>query len=566
MKRFLNSFGKHYIFWTFLLTVLVTLLQMLFFALEGNGFFYVDTDCYMRALRITDWLQNFSWDEKIFPYTNPPDGFVLHFTRICDVIWLIFSLPFMPFMHLKEAVFYGGFCFSPFFMFLTLCSVLWGIKPYSANRAHKEELLVSVLVFSAVFCCKLIDEFDFYRPDHHSLMCFVFTFGIAAVLRSYLLQNKRELFAAGVLAGLGLWASSAPEGLYAAGVVLFVLTAEAVFDGRTQKPLFYSLGLFYAVLAAWLINPPYGGYRVTDNLRLSVIHVTLCGFMLLSYAVWHCGSFKSRTGRALIISAAAIISSGLLLILFGAKTVFAPVYEPHVYKYFVSSISEMMNIFVVNSGFLLLPVLAGALIIPFLFRRKKVFLCLGILYLFTSLPGTLVSRFYIYYLPVWLFIYAFGLDCFMQKKEEGIKYKIAAFVYVVWPVFYLASFTSCPAQIVNPRTLGISGTVLAHVTYAPQLVWYKNVDTVGSPYHTNVEGIIDNHIMWFTPDEGELKTLLKKRGVTYVTLYGIKSFDYYPDPENNTDKLYGKVLTGKDLYPWLEETDKYTYRVNYEKF
>ena len=99
------------------LTTLFLTLIMSFFALplmyfEAGHIFYTDTDSYTRALRVVDWLQNFSWNEKLFPYSNPPDGFELHFTRALDWFWLIFSLPFLPLLSLKSAVFYAGFYVS----------------------------------------------------------------------------------------------------------------------------------------------------------------------------------------------------------------------------------------------------------------------------------------------------------------------------------------------------------------------------------------------------------------------------------------------------------------------
>ena len=95
---FANSFWRHYIIWAFVLTAAVIGLNMELFWLYRHDFFYTDTDCWMRAMRITDWLQNFQWSETIFPWTNPPHGFVLHWTRACDVIWALLCLPFLPFL------------------------------------------------------------------------------------------------------------------------------------------------------------------------------------------------------------------------------------------------------------------------------------------------------------------------------------------------------------------------------------------------------------------------------------------------------------------------------------
>lgn len=564
--NFPNIFWYHYILWTLVFTSLFTISFMLLFYLDHGEFFYVDTDCYTRALRITDWLQNFQWKEKIFPFTNHPYGFVLHFTRISDIIWLIFTLPFIPFMALKEAVFYGGFFFSPFFLYLTLVSVLWGIKPYLKKTKNREIIFLSIFIFSILFCCKLSHAFDFYRPDHHGLMCFVFSYNISVILRSYIIKhNFSELFIAGVFTGCGLWASSAPEGLYIAGSALLILTTDVIFfKQNTKNPLYYALGFFYANLAAWLINPPFGGYTIPDNARLSVVHVVIAAFILVSFAVWHFANFKGKFKQIFSISGFALISALLLIILFGTETLFAPVYAEEVSKYFIPRINEMNSI-IRDNKFLLPPVLAGLLIISCFSVKNSPERCLFIMYLITAPLGVLIARFYAYYLCIWLVLYAFGLTILIKQKNENKdnKYKIAAFIYLIWPIFYLASFDFQPDIIPADK---LNGVVLTDIFRGPELVWKQNIDTVASPYHTNIEGIRDNHVMWFTSDENELKRLLKKRDVNYITLPQSAELCYYNDPENNTDKLYGKVLTGKDIYPWMEKTGKRTYRINYDKF
>ena len=261
---FLQSFEQHYITWSFIITAAFTVGYAMLIYISRGEFFYTDTDCYTRALRIIDWLQDFQWQEKIFPYTNPPDGFVLHFTRINDIIWLIFTLPFLPFFPLKEAVFYGGFLFSPFFMFLTLITVLWGIKPYMANIKNKELLFFIIFIFLILFCCKLTITFDFQRPDHHCVMCFIFSFLISAVLRSHQKENNKELFFAGIFTGCGLWASSAPEGLYVAFIALLILAVESVF--RNKVPF----ALLFTVWDCFMPQPPLGSLirLMKDILRL----------------------------------------------------------------------------------------------------------------------------------------------------------------------------------------------------------------------------------------------------------------------------------------------------------
>lgn len=558
---FLRSFWKHYIAWSFIIISVYTLCYSWLIYTTHGEFVYVDTDCYTRALRIVDWMQNFEWQEKIFPYNNYPNGFVLHFTRINDIIWLIFTLPFLPFLPLKEAVFYGGFFFSPFFMILTLISVLWGIKPYIEKVKDNKLFFFLIFVFSMLFCCKLTSVFDFYRPDHHCLMGFVFSFVIAALLRSYKLkQNYKELFTAGILSGVGLWASSAPEGLYIAGTALLILTIDVIFSAKDSKnPMYYAMGFFYANLIAWLINPPLGGYGIFNNARLSVIHVALSALILASFIAFHFGNFHGKLKQISALCGFSALSAVIMLILFGTKNLFAPIYEEPVLKYFVPLITEMAPL-----DFILLPSVAlGMIIASYMSFKLPHERCLSLLFLITAPLSMFVARFYIYYICAFAPLYAYGLITLFALKNKGDKYKSALFLYMVLPIFYFAWYEYKYERI---QTVELKGVVLADTFNGPELTWIQNVDTVASPHHTNVEGIRDNRIMWFTTDENKLKELLKKREVNYITLYNVIESEYYANPDDNTDKLYGKVLTGKNTYPWMEKTDEKTYRINYDKF
>ena len=414
---FLLSFWKHYVLWSFIfITYFCALYAFLFYQIHGS-LFYVDTDCYTRALRIVDWLQNFEWQEKIFPYSNYPDGFILHFTRINDVIWLILSLPFMTIFSLKDAVFYGGFFFSPFFLFLTIISLLWGIKPFLNSTKNNAKLFLAIFAISFTFCCKLSHTFDFYRPDHHSFMCFIFTFSLSALLRSYNKQNIKELFWAGILTGIGLWVSSAPEGLYVAFIFLLILCVDCIFRKQnTILPLFYSLGLFYATTAAWLINPPYGGYATLDNARLSVIHVLLTSLILLSFAILYFGHFKSKIKKTAILSISAVSSVLFMLCIFGSDKLFAQIYDEPVLKYFVPYINEMKGMLAINV-FLLPTIIIGIFIFALLPFKNSYSLSMFLLYCMTAPLSVAVVRFYQYYLVVWLFLYSFGLILLFNNKD-----------------------------------------------------------------------------------------------------------------------------------------------------
>ena len=56
-----QSLFRHYILWSIITVILYNLFDAGTTYITYNRFFYVDTDCYTRALRIIDWLNNFQW-------------------------------------------------------------------------------------------------------------------------------------------------------------------------------------------------------------------------------------------------------------------------------------------------------------------------------------------------------------------------------------------------------------------------------------------------------------------------------------------------------------------------
>ena len=72
--------------------------------------------------------------------------------------------------------------------------------------------------------------------------------------------------------------------------------------------------------------------------------------------------------------------------------------------------------------------------------------------------------------------------------------------------------------------------------------------------------------MWFTTDEKELKSLLKQYNVHTLYLPHQSFSNFYINPYYNLDKLYGKVMTGEEIYPWMDKIGESHYVVNYDKF
>ena len=533
---------------------------------ECGRFFYGDTDSYTRALRIFDWLkEDFQWSEKIFPWSNPPHGFNLHFTRAVDIVWLCFSLPLIFFMPLKEAVFYGGFFISPLFLILVMLVLVKCYLAFLPRMQNQKTCFLLGVLCTLMLLLKLTDIFDAYRPDHHALMCFVFTMNITPFLQGNTAHKTWHFPLIGALAALGLWASSAIEGLIVAGVIMLLLCFDWLIKKRTVNDIvFYSLGLFAATTFFWLINPPIGGFGVTDINRLSVIHTTLTALIFLAFlgiSRLNPQSFVSKMAALITAFMATLI---LMFLLFGSKRLITPIYQEEIQQYFLPYIDEMQPAwkFAYLIPSYIIVTVEIALLLKFSKFKLHDLIDLAILTLIFGTLSLFVVRFYPYFAILFALTSTILFFVFMHfdsvAEQPNKTYKISAFSLLIGLVFYMFSFRSdvsknCQISVQLPQNI----VCLTDLFEAPRLIFEQNIDTIGSPYHSNIEGIINHHNLWYMQDEQKLQSLIRKYNVTCIN----KSVQL----EGNQNSLSGIVKQQTPSYKWLTPKEGY-FEVDLSKF
>lgn len=530
-----------------LVAVLLLTVFSAFSMWQGREFYYLDTDCYTRWLRIVDWISGeFSWAEKVFPFTNCPNGEILHFTRINDVIWLICSLPFMPFLPIKEAIFAGGLIFSPIMFFLILTVLMLGLKKFIGVTNFKKTSLF-IFAFAVIFLAKSM-VLEFGRPDHHSLMLLIAAFVAVCLLN----MSERKMLFAGMAAAMGIWASSAPEGMLLAYGALAILTLGVISYKKSfiyaQK---YTLGLFVGVLLAFLINPPYGGYWQCDNTRLSIIHVVVCGLTYIVFALADYINPKKVSHKILLLGGGALLSMILVVFMFGQSTIFAPIYNAKIWDYFVPYISEMKPVLPSECIYLVLGALE-ILLLYRLFKRKKFGdMALYVLF-FIYLPfAALVRRFLPYEILFYVMITAVLLSELFKHSAKSEKYRWATLGLIVVNLLFCSSFSYAvkPVHTTYPK---LEGCALTDIFFAPQLIYKTGATTIGSPYHNNVSGISDTVAIFSLSDENLIKRKLDQRNIKFIIVPNKKAdmqLEYLSKtPENS---LY-KTLVNGGKYDWLQ--------------
>ena len=579
---------------------ITALILILFIASYGawNGD-YKDTDNFTRAIRILDFIGSGTWKETLFIHSNYPFGEILHWTRPMDILWLLISSPLMLFMPLKDAVYYGGAVFSPVIGLVSSLVLVWGLRPYFGPVLRG--LAVGLLLSQY----SLLQIFFWGRPDHHSVMALLTVTEIALFLRYFAFKDDRTIAAAGFFAGISVWI--AIEGLFLGyGFLAFLLIFWALKGKGILEARLFGASMFMAIFAGWLINPPLTGYFFLDNGRLSVLIVLLSGFTYLALISLSQVKFAKslQRGGALILTAA--VALGLLIWKVGIDALIAQPISPEIQEVWSWRVSELMSAFynpVMASEYILVPLIAGGILLCFALRQKVSILWL----LFMGIPlgvffllSCFSIRFAMYagifsIFPVILFA---RLKLLQSQVYENPKAKIPDSVMAVMlcvfigPLFFATvlqwteliikrDFNFNKPEIVSdfkdlePLLSNRKGAVLTDTFLGPEVMWKTNRPVIGTPYHRNVMGILDTHRMFFSEDMREVKKLLLKHRVTDIYLPANYKNDkrYMKKPEENTAKLYGKIMTGKDLPNWLtpvpealtEDGGFFLYRVDRHK-
>lgn len=516
-----------------------------------NGM-YADTDNYMYALRVTEWLNQPTWFEQKFMSANYPFGEIRHWTRLMDVLITLCSLPFIFTETLKNAVFHGGLLLTPIFLLLTFgCLAKIGMTILNVRGRAVLFLLLWVQdCFMKVFL--------FNRPDHHAVHIFLTVFTALMLLRYILAKDEKVLIYIGLACALFLW--TAAEGVICFGLVTFFLYGGYLWFNYPYNALKKTaLSFAFFVTFFWLINPPLQGWFYPDNGRLSVLFVVVAWY--ICGIIFTFGKIKSKKLHFMSSSAAAVCLAALLWFC-GSLTL--PLDES-IRAAFTNRISEM------ETGlepYNLIYPLTALFLWCYLYRQKNadkqlLFLLVvfagGYLLLcfwairfcaFEAVFSSLIIAYWMSLINVKKISFCSLTALLMSLEFVGfaitaaLKYDLMKVVSET-KMFDIRILTEYPFR---------NGSVVTDVFMTPYVIWFAERPTIASPYHTNVEGISDNHKILFSADENEVLSLLNKHLVTTIILPKKGDIRYFVEPDKNCDKLYGKIL-GCHNYPiWLKET------------
>lgn len=518
---------------------------------------YLDTDNYVHALRLTDAMFKGYWAERIFPYTNYPFGEVLHWTRALDIFMLIATLPFLGHFPLHIAVFYGSLFISPFFFLL---AVFYLLKAGRLLMGAKYRFFAAVLFVVQANVMRVV---VFNRPDHHAAFVFLSAFIFYKLVKFACKGKLKDITSAALMAAFALW-------MAAEGVLLFVTAAAFLYYGVwfLQYP-YKALVRFcvvYALASAFffVINPPYEGYLFMDSGRLSLFYVEAAFWLAL--VVFFGGRFNTFIKQSAFIAGGCLL---LLIIYYFSGALSSPLDE-RIIAPFVARINEMAEGNFYTLAYPFIGLLVGLILLKKHYKNGAFMYLLFSLALYGIL--TIFSK---HFLPYSGMYAAIMLALFLSYHAKKIWLYFILFVLIEPISFtvYALSTQMKPEPLIYVPTQQMQnlpqGAVATDIFLSPYILWYTRRPTIASPYHRNVEGILDNHDIFFSTDEQKVKDLIKKHQVHTIFLSGFReNDDYYVKPKENCDKLYGKILGCYNYPEWLKVINNqgyYLFEVDYSK-
>lgn len=513
---------------------------------------YIDTDTYTHALRLMDLIQSKNWAETPFMHDNYPFGEILPYTRIMDIFFLFTVLPLLPFLTVKNAVFWGGFFTVPFIGLLSTIALL---KIGRTFGSKKTAFFVFVAYFSQF---SVIELFFAGRPDHHALLNFFHILMILGIFKFVYMQDKFWIKFTGACVGLAIWTS--PEGCVGALLTFSGLTLAYFFNCFELKNItqltFYST---IAILICLLINPPFEGFFYIDSGRLSFFHFFI--FLLITLSFFTLGKIdpQTLTKKITFLSILGLLTIFIVYFSFGKNVFFPPIDQELNEAWSVTTIELLppktffeKNIFI-RINYIPLVFCLFAYIHAnkeqkkFLFSSTLPFIGLFVGTIFWRRCGRTEAPFLAINFILSFYIVSSHFKFFKRtlgKYCVGIP--VTAYLLFAIKITIMSAVENMYAaramNFYEPETTAYlskkAGTILTTIGDGPEIAWWSGKTTLAFPNHTNRQGIIDNYKILNSSDDDFVIQKLKERNISDIMLRTIGRQQLI---EKSTNKETGKI-------------------------
>jgi hypothetical protein len=549
----------------------------------------IDTDGYMRLVRVGLLLETGNWFDGMIPRSNWPFGESHHWTRPLDVLILGLALPARLFMQWPEAIAVAGALVSPL-CHLALCiAAVWVVAPLVPGE---ERFLAMPVVLAQP---GLLAYGTAGRADHHALIFLLFALALGAWIRVLLAPtHARAAYITGALSAAGIWVS--PESLlplallFLSGGLAWVLHG-APLDRANRR---LCLGLLGGLAAALIIEKPPGQWLVPTYDQISIAHLTMAAAAL---GCWQAmirlqpaiGAQTHRTARRLAAGLAGGAAAVLLVALVYPSFFRGPWVDvdPAVVSLWLRHVSELQPLLpatLAEAGTFIRhlgpSLILGPAVLIWILRepdegRRRVFLLLG-LSLTAYVPlAAAQARFSGYagvvfaLLTVELLRRIFSRAARLPAPRDSLV-RVASMAALTIGFFTAglavsavahatgaepadesrtARQAACPLPTLGEWLADPSGAgarprpIAAFIDFGPELLYRTPHPILSGPYHRNAGGILDAHRIMTGTDEAAVRELLDARHVELLLICPPRDEFYFGTGGGGS--LYRRLLSGE---------------------
>ncbi|MDR2794378.1 MAG: hypothetical protein LBB12_01210, partial [Holosporaceae bacterium] len=250
---------------TLLLMLGMTINAICYLQIHGFHISFLDSDDYMRLVRIRDFFDHGNWSNTIISRCNVPFGCDLHWTRFYDFFLIAPTCILNFFMNsIDESIKYVGFFITPLVKCITIV-IFFCISQKLVSQKN-------AFLLTAIFLGHpIILELGFFgRPDHHAfIMLFIIThlhYVIKIVESKF--QNQNFLFKTAMISVLCIWIS--PETLIPLTLADVVLYIYFFFHEEIRKYLYLKNILVAFGIGVIAFTPYHSGFFSIMALLLTV--------------------------------------------------------------------------------------------------------------------------------------------------------------------------------------------------------------------------------------------------------------------------------------------------------
>jgi|LSQX01.3.fsa_nt_gb asparagine N-glycosylation enzyme membrane subunit Stt3 len=542
----------------------------------------IDTDTYMRLVRVEQLAETGDWYNSVIHRSNYPYGDELHWTRPLDVILLGGAYALAPFTGFKQGLLYWGIIISPLIGILTLLALYWAARRVMSKESRR--LLWILFIAQPI----LLQVFYFGRPDHHSLLMLLFILLLGCLFRMVEeRENNRYVILGGLIASFAMWVSV--EFIFAIIVVYITLGVLWLLKSKAyaRQMLLFSLILFIFSTAALFIERPLSALLIVEYDKISIAHLFV--FMVAVIATYLLTLVKSRVlSYRLLETTGILLSSGLIIWLVfpafyqgpmaGVNKAIVPIWlskvtevqpvwslEPYHMTIIFGSIilfTGYIVYLIVKNKFsdhinLLAPLVGGFLIfLPLgLYQvRMDYYLLVIIIMLLAVLLSEIISsisklQIKNLYKPVLrvlvMLVFILGLPGVgILLSLEDAKDNSSS---ISPDLKLLSSFLNEYQQDNNQDK-----TILTFIDFGPQILYRTDFNVVSTPYHRNDQGILFNYNVMAEDNLNYAKEMLNQREIDLIIICSESSEKRFYKKSNNNATFYEKLISGQ-IPDFIEE-------------